>query len=216
MARDTTTQGTSPLVISYLEIRKGVGVIGIALPILLVAGYLIFEGPGIQNSISAYYHTVMRDVLVGCLWAIAVFLLSYRGYEGDDRIGDLASLFAIGVALFPVTPAGSNARDEFIIGWVHWLFAAALFLTLAYFCLVLFRKGKPDPTPQKRKRNWVYTVSGWLILACIAGIAAVSLFPDSRVHDADPVFWLEAIAVWAFGWAWFTKGEGILKDHQEQ
>ena len=216
MARDTTTPAPSPLVISYLEIRKGVGIIGIALPILLVAGHLIFEGPGIQDSISAYYHTVMRDVLVGCLWAIAVFLLSYRGYEGDDLVGDLASLFAIGVALFPVTPAGSKARDEIIIGRVHWLFAAALFLTLAYFCLVLFRKGKPDPTPQKRQRNRVYTVSGWLILACIAGIAAVSLFPDSsRVHDVDPIFWLEAIAVWAFGWAWFTKGEGILKDQEQ-
>ena len=23
------------------------------------------------------------------------------------------------------------------------------------------------------------------------------------------VFWLEAIAIWAFGWSWFTKGEAL-------
>ncbi len=95
------------MVMSYWELRKAVGLIGIALPLLLVAGKYLFEGPGIQDSISDYYYSVMRDVFVGSLWAIAVFLLSYRGHERqDDLTGDLACLFAIGVALFPTAPAG--------------------------------------------------------------------------------------------------------------
>lgn len=200
------------MVMSYWELRKSVGRIGIGLPLVMVAGKYLFEGPGIQTSISAYYYTVMRDVLVGSLWAIAIFLLAYRGYEKkDDRAGDLASLFAVGVALFPTTPeAGADSIDR-IIGAVHFGFAAAMFLVLAYFCLVLFRKGDPIPTPQKLQRNMIYTVCGYLILACIVAIALVLLLPwGSKVAHA--VFWLEAIAIWAFGLSWFTKGEGFLRD----
>ncbi len=214
MTSESQEPKSALLLISYLELRKAVGTVGIALPIVLVAGKLIFEGPGIQNSISSYYHTVMRDVFVGSLWAMAVFLLSYQGYDRRDaRAGDLGALFAIGVALFPTAPRTGATSTEEILAVVHYVFAAALFLTLAYFCLALFRQGNPDPTPQKILRNRVYTISGYTILACIAGIAGVFLFlPDSMLDKLDPVFWLEAIAIWAFGWSWFTKGEGILKD----
>lgn len=51
---------------------------------------------------------------------------------------------AIGVAFFPTTPEDDHAQIDRIIGYAHYGFAAAFFLTLAYFCLVLFRK--TDPT----------------------------------------------------------------------
>jgi hypothetical protein len=35
---------------------------------------------------------------------------------------------------------------------------------------------------------------------------------DSAVQALHPVFWLESTAVIAFGVAWLTKGEMILKD----
>src|SRR5712671_5197551 len=90
------------LVISYLALRKAVGIIGIALPFVLAFGKILLDGPGIQSSVSAYYYTGMRDVFVGSLCAIAVFLMSYRGYERkDDIAGDLACVFALGVALLP-------------------------------------------------------------------------------------------------------------------
>ncbi len=214
MGQETTARKSDSLIITYLELRKAIGLLGLALPVLLVVGKYLFEGPGIQTSISAYYHSVMRDVLVGCLWAIAIFLLSYRGYgRRDDLAGDLACLFAICVALFPTVPLGEVTAVERILGGVHYGFAAALFLILAYFCLVLFRKGVPEPTPQKIQRNRLYAISGYVILACIAAIGVVSILPeDSWVNRLDPVFWLEAIAIWAFGWSWFVKGEGILKD----
>src|SRR4030088_235470 len=90
------------LVISYLGLRKAVGIIGIALPFVLAFGKILLEGPGILNSVSAYYHTGMRDVFVGSLCAIAIFLMSYHGYERkDDIAGDVACIFALGVALLP-------------------------------------------------------------------------------------------------------------------
>src|SRR3972149_5766053 len=147
------------LVLSYLGLRKAVGIIGTALPFVLAFGKILLEGPGIQSSISSYYHTEMRDVFVGSLCAIAVFLLSYRGYERkDDIAGDLACIFAIGVALLPTTPDLNPTSRDNIVGGLHLLFAAGFFLTLAFFSLVLFRKTDPTRAPTRRKlqRNGVY------------------------------------------------------------
>jgi len=206
------------LVLSYLGLRKAIGIIAIALPLALVIGMLVLCGPGIESSISTYYHTIMGDVLVGSLCAIAVFLLSYRGYERQDDIaGDLACFFAAGVALFPVKPDASPTGTQEIIGVVHYVFAAALFLALAFFSLVQFRKGDKTkkPTPRKLLRNRVYTICGYAILACIALVGVTKLLSDeSPIMSLSPVFWLETIAIWAFGCSWFTKGEGVLKDDE--
>jgi hypothetical protein len=204
------------LVISYLDLRKAIGIIGTALPFVLAFGNILVEGPGIQDSISSYYHTGMRDVFVGSLCAIAVFLMSYRGYERkDDIAGDLACVFALGVALFPTTPDVNITPRDNIIGALHLLFAAGFFLTLAFFSLVLFRKTDPTraPTRGKLKRNAVYTLCGYTILVCLAFIVVVAfLSSDSPVKRLDPVFWFEAAAIVAFGVSWLTKGEAILKD----
>src|SRR5207245_4583836 len=68
------------LVLSYLELRKAVGIIGFALPFALAFGKILLQGRGIQSSISGYYYTDMRNVFVGSLCAIGVFLMSCRGY----------------------------------------------------------------------------------------------------------------------------------------
>lgn len=207
---------TSGLVISYLGLRRAVGAIGTALPFVLVAGKCLLEGWGIQPSISAYYYTSMRDVFVGSLCAIGVFLLSYRGYERvDDVAGNLACFFALGVALFPTSPATVASATQALIGNLHLMFASAFFLTLAYFSLVLFRKTNPAKpmTGRKHQRNAVYTVCGYTILVCIGLIVVdVAFLKDSGVQAIAPVFWLESAAVLAFGISWLTKGEAILAD----
>ena len=74
------------LLISYLSLRKAVGIIGIALPFVLALGnWQLFHANGIEDSISYYYYTSMRGVLVGSLWAIGIFLMSYRGYQKRER-----------------------------------------------------------------------------------------------------------------------------------
>lgn len=214
MANQTTDEST--LVISYLVLRKAVGYLGIALPFVIALGKMILEGPGILRSISAYYHTGMRDVFVGILCAIGVFLMSYKGYERkDDLAGDLACIFALGVAFFPTTPQIDPSQQARIVGGLHLFFAASFFLTLAYFSLALFTKTDPTktPTPRKVQRNIVYRVCGYTILASIALIVLLTIFPDSAlIRKFDPVFWLESLAVVAFGVSWLTKGEMILKD----
>ena len=208
----------SSLVVSYLLLRKAVGYLGIALPFVLAFGGMLLYGTGLQRSISSYYHTGMRDVFVGILCAIAVFLMSYKGYERKDELaGDLACIFAVGVALFPTTPdVDASSRDK-LVGSLHFLFATSFLLTLAYFSLFLFTKTDPTkpPTRKKLQRNVVYKFCGSAILVAIALIVVVTRVPDraaAAVKTLNPVFWLESIAVVAFGVSWLTKGEAILKD----
>lgn len=207
---------TADLVISYLALRRAVGIIGTALPFVLVVGKWFADGWGIQSSISAYYYTSMRDVFVGSLCAIGVFLLSYRGYErADDLAGNLACVFAVGVALFPTCPPSGASATQTFVGYAHLVFASAFFLTLAYFSLVLFRKtnAAKKMTARKKERNVVYTVCGYVILVSIGLVAVYFAFlGHSALQQLDPVFWLESAAVLAFGISWLTKGEAILAD----
>ncbi|MGA8367060.1 MAG: DUF998 domain-containing protein [Candidatus Acidiferrales bacterium] len=213
MNQQTGPQG---LVRSYLELRKAVGVIGFALPTVLALGKILSQGPGLQTSVSGYYYTDMGNVFVGSLCAIGVFLMSTKGYDRkDDFAGILACVFAIGVALFPTTPYVGATSAEKVVGALHLTFAALLFLTFAFFSLKLFTKTDPNKTPtrQKLQRNIVYRVCGWTILASIAVIAAVKLTPlGAHLACLVPVFWLESLAIEAFGVSWLTKGETILED----
>src|SRR5258708_6514968 len=171
---DTTKPGKlareSPDVISYKELRIAIGVIGVALPILLTIGGLIIRlaaGNGVwfQPSMSAYYYTAAGNVFVGSLCAIGVFMGSYRGYELKDRVaGWIACVCAIGVALFP-----ENQKDfvlpRLIVGYLHYVFAGTLFVTLSYFCISQFTmtKNVNTMTEQKKWRNTAYRICGWTI-----------------------------------------------------
>ncbi len=213
-----SADGSRSLVLSYLALRRAIGVLGISLPFVLSLGAILIFEVGIPESISDFYYTGMRDVLVGTLCAIGVFLLSYKGYERlDDLAGDLACVFAIGVALFPTTPSGDPTTLERTIGAAHLIFAALFFVTLAYFSLCLFTKTDKTKTPtrQKIRRNQVYKACGFTIVASIVLILVYAFLPE-RFENAlsayDPVFWLESIAVLAFGLSWLTKGEALLQD----
>ena len=215
---DGNSGNKGSLVISYLALRKAIGILGSALPFVVSLGALILFGTGLQSSISAYYHTGMRDVFVGTLFATGFFLLSYKGYEqSDDIAGNLACVFAVGVALFPTAPAGTTSIGMRIVGYIHLAFAALFFLTLTYFSLFLFTKTNPNKTPTRRKlqRNTVYQVCGYTMAICILLMVVYKLLPESlssSLRTLKPVYWLEALAILAFGVSWLVKGETILKD----
>src|SRR6185436_5071795 len=126
---------------------------------------------------SDYYHSNMRNLFLGSLGAIGVFLMSYWGYDRIDNIAaKIASAFAVGVAFFPTTPlTGIMSPQEKVASTLHIICAAGFFLTLAFFSLFLFRKAAPKPTPQKRKRNVVYLVCGLTMVASIALIGILNL-----------------------------------------
>lgn len=200
---------------SYLNLRQIVGLIGMAMPFLVVTGRLALEGPGTLSSISSYYYSVMGGVFTGSLWAIGVFLLTYQGYDKrDDTAGNIAALFAVGTALLPTTPDVNITSLNHTIGTVHLILAGGLFITLSYFALVLFRKTDPSRPPSRMKlvRNRIYTICGSTMLISIALMFLVTFFPNPDVMRFHPILLLESLAIITFGISWFVKGEAIFKD----
>ena len=70
-------------------------------------------------------------------------------------------------------------------------------------------------TARKRKRNRIYRICGYVMSLCVVLMILYTVLPDSVVSPftpGKPIFWLEAVAVVAFGISWLVKGEAILKD----
>ncbi len=85
---------------------------GILLPAgLLLANLLFADCYAVQDSISHYYYTTAGNLFTGTLCAVALFLISYRGYPGDkdNILTTLAGIFALGVAFFPTNNNSSNS-----------------------------------------------------------------------------------------------------------
>lgn len=217
----------NPAVLSHHAMRRMVGMIGLLLPFVLAGGNILLSllGPShalphplLQRSISDYRYTPMRDCQVGGLCAIAAFLMCSRGYDWMDEItGYLAGFLALGVALCPSV----NPRDpvhttlQLELNTVHTVFAAQLFLVLAFFCLVLFRKTGPGKslTRRKRHRNIVYATCGTVILACDTLMVSLNLEKAAHwLRPIDPLLTCESLTLVAFGIAWLTKGNGLLRD----
>ncbi len=228
------------LAMSYLGLRRGIGVIGLLLPFVLPLGKIIFDSPGLEGSMSAYFYTVTGEVFVGSLVAIGVFLLSYRYKKWDIIASIVAGICAIGVAIFPTAPEIDPTAIQKAIGIAHGIFAGLFFFTLACMSIFLFTKTNPYQTlkprnlkdrlfmfvmtrtkpgmplnPRKKRRNIVFRVCGYLIIFCIIGMVIVGI-PSIKEHvqQYNLVFWLESIAVFAFGASWLIKGDTILADRK--
>jgi hypothetical protein len=217
MSQEVRTK--NPGLISYMTLRRFVGLIGILLPFALVIIHILLVRQLVmQGSMSGYYYTDVRGILVGSLCAIGVFLFAYRGYgRWDNWLTNAAGVFAVGVALFPTAPVNPSphARD---IGYVHFACAGSLFAVLAVISLWLFTQAEPDTerSAQKKKRDLVYRICGGVIVACLVLVPIESLVIGVPVQRFRPLFWLEAVAVVAFGIAWLVKGQAILKDAQDR
>lgn len=199
-------------IIPYYVLRVLIGAAGICLPFLLVIAKLIYNGNlELEYSISDYYDNgTAGDVLVGVLFALAFFLVSYRGYAAIDSIAaNLGCAFALGVALFPTTSGNK------FVHYSHFAFAFLLFSDFIFFSIYLFRKKSPNPTAQKEKRNAVYLVCGIIMIGCIVVIALAEFFLSEEWKNKwHPVFWMESIALLSFGFSWITKAEMVFGDQE--
>jgi len=204
-------------IISYMTLRKLVGFLGFLFPIILFFGAKWIGGYSIQKSISAYYHTNMGDVFVGILFVVGIFLFAYKGHGLFDNIlGFFSCIFALGTAICPTAPEGNVLKLYQTIGTWHFICATLFFLTLIIFSMFLFTKTHKNrpPTQRKKTRNKIYRFCGIMMLLCIImiGLYHVLNLDETALANINPVFWLEALALWFFGISWFTKGEAILWD----
>lgn len=221
-----------PKVMSFLAVRRALGLLGLFLPGALFAfGQL--SGRGLEPSISDFYHTPMGDVLVGSLVAIGIFLITYRGYPrqpgealSDRVVSTIAGTGSIGVALFPVKPMdatcplpdAATGLQGITFHWcaapfLHFGSAAVFFICLAIFCFCLFPKG--NRTTEGRidwhcAENRVYFVCGVGILIPILSLLVYAVVGDetgARLRSVNFVYWMETVGVVSFAISWLAKGK---------
>lgn len=103
------------LVLSFLSVRRCVGALGFFLPVALLL-YALLTGEGLRLSISGYYFSPMREIFVGTLLALAVFLWSYEGFREPERlvtdklVARIAAVSAALVALCPTSPGEGESK----------------------------------------------------------------------------------------------------------
>ncbi|RUS59516.1 DUF998 domain-containing protein [Pseudorhodobacter sp. E13] len=230
-------EAQNDLVLSFLAVRRMLGLLGLFLPLSLLATAILTDEP-MRPSISEFYHGQGREFFVGTLCAIGVFLWSYVGYPPahrgeaptDKQVSRIAAVAVICVALFPtgdnLAPPGQVMQDcsvfqclvgENISRRLHYLAAGIFFSSLALFCLVLFRRdGGQGQDAEKAARNRIYALCGWTIVACVLALGVygvVYAMQDSvgktRLDRSYLVFILESIGIFAFAISWLTKGKAL-------
>ena len=132
----------STLDVSYLNLRLCIGVLGVALPFILRIGSAIF--PPDPYSVSAYYYSAERNILVASLCVLGTFLLTYQGYDKlDSRITNICGAATIGVALFPTSNPGFKPAW---VGHVHPVVAGIALAGQALMALQFTQSAPRDKT----------------------------------------------------------------------
>jgi hypothetical protein len=172
-------------VMDYRTLRAVIGGIVILLvPVVYIGNWLFIRHLGgcfynpqwIPGSLSGFYYTHMRNLFVGAMCAVGVFLVAYRGHDRwDDRLTNVAGLAAIFIGLFPTLPPGHskspNGPNPFftranpcgpstpityhpsphqsLIRYVHVVSLLVLFLMVFLMVLAQFTRTKPSKAEQQ-------------------------------------------------------------------
>jgi hypothetical protein len=194
-----TSRGSSPArwednvpqVISVQQMRRGVGRLAVLLPLVIGAGYCIFgkDLGGFLGAISESYYTVMRDVFVGTLCAVAFFLYAYRGYNHrEDWLFNFLALLCVVVAWFSMT--STPLLVEPLPGP-----SCSYSIKLEPTCAVVVND---------RLATYHYEIFGLLHFG-----AATVLFVCLG-YVSPFLFIVETVCLEAFGISWLLKGDGIF------
>lgn len=211
------------IIISYLALRRLIGILGILLPFICVLGGFIFANLCFQESISYYYHTNMRDFFVGLLISVSMFLITYKGYEKIDFIiTTITGIFGLGIPFFPclynktsIEPVGIFQINPALSDKIHLTCASIFFILLAINSMFLFTLSKKDVPKTKNKiiRNRIYVACGVVILLSLLALLILMLVMGyEEVKETSLILLLETIMLIAFGISWLIKGKTLFKD----
>jgi hypothetical protein len=224
---------SSPWLTSQRTLRRLIGVLGIALPLLLILVVYIDAGYYYPlDSISHYYYTRANSIFIIVVSLLAIFLLIYKGFSlRDFLLSSAAGICALLLILFPTSSitdvcydiekkysitiiAASNGR---II--LHYVSAAIFLSSLATISIFSFTKVNPDlkkKTTKKKIRNGIYIGCGIVMICALLVIFMRFLeigIPKAYYDEHHLTFWMEAIAVESFGISWLIKGKTLFSDN---
>ena len=213
MGRPTTLNGQTPtpphrhvttvqecMAYTYYNLRYGLAVLAFLFPIVLRLGLPGRVHPG---SISAYYHTSMRNYFVATLVALGVFLVLYRGFSRPESwILNVAGVSVIGVAFLPTGRDGASTdpEDTFIAPHLHGLCALIAFgcMAIVIECFGTRTLELIPKTLRSRFRGAYHILAGLMIILPIACWILAYKKPEY-------LFIVETVALYVFVAYWFTK-----------
>ena len=216
-------------------LRKLIGILGIALPLLLWLFLKVNAGLGTPlESISHYYFTRAGSIFTIVVSLLAIFLIVYKGPEPIDfYVSAVAGIFALCVLLFPTTNLADvccDSNKRYAVTFIpetelsslranfHYISAGIFLLCLAFMSLFLFTRSSLPVAMRsrnKRIRNAIFIMCGIIMVAAVLVIIIGHSFkaiPRDFYNNNHLTFWMETVAVEAFGFSWLVKGETILKD----
>jgi hypothetical protein len=207
VGRRSSDPGSAPYIRSYLFMRRAIGWLGFVLPPLLVFGEPIpfDDRPFPLGSLSAYYYSGFREVFVGILWAIGVFLVIYKWPERtrESRVSTYAGFAVIVVALFPTGKPGAKVPaiplqdllGEVWVERVHYA-AAGTFIFLISRVSRYWARNRPE-------RRRLHRVCELVILAALA----LAVLEGATDWPGYGILVAEFAAVWAFAVSWLATVE---------
>ncbi len=185
--------------IDHRTMKLIVGLIALSLASLTS----LFARTRIGSISASYYERGWSQVIfIGFLFAIAAFLLAYNGYTRLQMVlSKIAAVAALCIALFPCACGG----NEEIVKYVHGTSAAVMFVILAVFCHIFYRRALSKSNPQAKSRALIYAICGLVIVFSIAALA-VDFFSGGVGTARIPrlTFYGEAAALVAFGVSWLA------------
>lgn len=224
MSATKSIQSPSNSTLTFRKLRRAIGWLGMGLPVVLILLSLLpYFDTQIQPSISDYYYTHFREIFVGVLCAVSLFLIRYEGHKGnvfwknDDRMTNIAGLMALGVAIFPTNRDDGAYFEKMYslvphsadwVGQLHYAFAAAFFVILAVMSIKVFTLGQKD-NPEVQESSWnenhIYRICGYIMLMCVAFIPVNMVV---KIHSHTTLI-METVALFAFGISWLIKGRAL-------
>ena len=159
-------------------------------------------------SVSFSYFTEAHDLFVGMLFVVAAFLWAYNGHTRNQaRASKGASAAAIFVALCPTSCANCDAD---LMSVIHVVAAICLFAILAYFCFGPFRqKTKGQPGKRGRRSRIYFACGSIMVISMLVGLIAQFTLTSDLMDAWRVTYWVEAIALTAFGVAWIVAGKSL-------
>jgi hypothetical protein len=179
---------------AYLYLSAGIGIVAVLLPLLLVS----VGGYQAHDSISSFYHDTgipTRDILVGSLCAVGVFLFLFHGLSDlENWLLNVAGAAIIAVALVP-SPGGTDYGSALVHRG-----AAIVFFVLIGIVAIFLSKGRIKDIKNERTRRWfsgAYTVVGAAMIL-VPGIVAL-------LQGSHWVLLAEWTGIWIFSAYWILK-----------
>ncbi|GBO53404.1 hypothetical protein APA_1311 [Pseudanabaena sp. lw0831] len=190
---------------SYTTFRLGLAALGLLFPLILWWGGLLFQVE-FQDSISAYYHTSMRDVFVGSLFSTGVFLYCYKGFTDlENYVLNFAGICAVLVSLFPTSASNPLKCETFTSPYLHGIFALLFFAAIAFVCI--FQAPKTlyliNPPEKRNLYGLAYKALGFLMIG-LPLLATLLLLFRSEARDHF-VYFAELAGIYVFGAYWIVK-----------